>query len=302
MAAKKTNSKKATTRKTTKKDKAVDLPPTGPRNEDPLTGAPGSHPIETGVGAGVGGAAAGAIVGAVGGPIGAVVGATIGGAIAGALAGHGVGELIDPTTEDVWLRDYFGSRDHYKQGETHEHFRNAYRYGVTCATNYPDRRFEDVEPEMRSSWNEARGNSSQSWDQARDAARDAFDRTIRLREEKLRVNKTPDVRTGDVTVRKEVHTDHQTLTGPVEREEVVIDRRPRTGAGAGAGEVRAAEIRIPVKEDTVRVSTVAEEEVHVGKRKVHDTEEVAADVRSEELVVETEGKAKVRQRDGGHKA
>src|SRR5262245_20840839 len=31
-------------------EKTVDLPPYGPRNPDPLTDAPGSHPIETGIG------------------------------------------------------------------------------------------------------------------------------------------------------------------------------------------------------------------------------------------------------------
>ena len=111
--------------------KKVDLPPKGPRNADPLTDAPGSHPIETGVGAGLGGAAAGLAIGAVGGPVGAVIGGIVGGAVAGGLAGKGVGELIDPTTEDAWLREYFGSDSQHKKGETHEHYRDAYRYGLT---------------------------------------------------------------------------------------------------------------------------------------------------------------------------
>ena len=85
--------------------KSVDLPPYGPRNPDPITNAPGSHPIETGVGAVIGGVASGMAVGMVGGPVGAVVGAIVGGAAAGGLAGKGVGELIDPTTEDNWIRE-----------------------------------------------------------------------------------------------------------------------------------------------------------------------------------------------------
>src|SRR5439155_27346189 len=117
-------------------------------------------------------------------------------------------------------------------------------------------------------------------------------RTVQLREERLRVSKTP-VQAGDVKVRKEVHTDRQTVSVPVEREEVVIERRP--AAGAAGGEVKAEEVRIPVKEEKVRVSkeTVAKEEVRVGKRKVRDTEKVSNNVKREELVVETEGKAKV---------
>ena len=140
-----------------------------------------------------------------------------------------------------------------------------------------------------------------SWDNAREAVRDAFNRTIQLREEQLRVDKTP-VKTGDVKVRKEVHTDHRTVSVPVEREEVVIERRP--AGGHAAGDIKSEEIRIPVKEEQVRVSkeTVAKEEVRVGKRKVRDTKKVSEDVKREELVVETEGEAKVRQQERDHKA
>jgi len=45
-------------------EKTVDVPPHGDRNPDPITDAPGSHPVETGVGAAVAGAASGVAVGA----------------------------------------------------------------------------------------------------------------------------------------------------------------------------------------------------------------------------------------------
>ena len=54
-------------------------------NRDPITGAPGSHPVGTGLGAAGGGAAGAAIGTAVGGPVGAVVGAAAG-AVVGGLA------------------------------------------------------------------------------------------------------------------------------------------------------------------------------------------------------------------------
>ena len=52
-------------------EKKVDLPPQGDRNADPITNAPGSHPIETGIGAAAAGAVTGMAVGAVTGPVGA---------------------------------------------------------------------------------------------------------------------------------------------------------------------------------------------------------------------------------------
>src|SRR6187402_1902777 len=105
-------------------EKTVDLPPYGSRNADPLTDAPGSHPIETGIGAAIGGAASGLAIGIAGGPIGAVIG-TVVGAVAGGYAGKGVGELIDPTTEDNWLRDSFGSEKSKVAGATHDTYRPA---------------------------------------------------------------------------------------------------------------------------------------------------------------------------------
>jgi outer membrane lipoprotein SlyB len=64
-------------------------------NPDPLTGAPGAHPVGTGLGA-VSGAAAGASIGAAAGPLGAALG-TVVGAVAGALAGKGAAEAVNPT-------------------------------------------------------------------------------------------------------------------------------------------------------------------------------------------------------------
>jgi len=119
-------------------------------------------------------------------------------------------------------------------------------------------------------------------------------RVIQLREEQLATHKDT-VHQGEVKVRKEVHTEHKKIDVPVEREEVVIERRVPAGRRA-PGAIRTEEIRIPVKEERVRVSkdSVVTEEVSVGKRKVRDTKTVEGDVRKEKLVVESEGGAKVR--------
>jgi len=269
-------------------EKTVDVPPEGSRNPDPITDQPGSHPVETGIGAAIGGAASGMAVGAVAGPVGAAIGAAAG-AVAGGLAGKGVGELIDPTTEDNWLRQNLSSRPYVQKGETYKHYEPAYRYGGQAEANYQGKRFQDVESELATGWEKMKDKAGMDWDRARHAVKDAYDRTIQLREERLKVSKTP-VETGNVHVRKEVHTDHQTIDVPVEREEVVIERRPASGHAA-AGEIRNEEIRIPVKEEKVNVSkeAVVKEEVSVGKRKVQDTEQVSGAVRKEELKVDRHG-------------
>jgi len=289
----------ATNKHTTSKDpeKSVDVPPYGSRNPDPITDSPGSHPIETGIGAAIGGIASGAAMGAVGGPVGAVIGGIIGGTVAGGLAGKGVGELIDPTTEDNWLREYHTTEGH-KVASTPDAHRSAYRYGLAQSRTdtYAGKRYEDIETDLRSGWEKSRGETDLGWDHARGAVRHAYDRAsgaVQLSEEQLKVSKQ-NRNVGEVEVRKEVITEHKTVTVPVEREEVVIQRRAVNGGVAG--DIKAEEIRIPVKEEKVTVSkqAVVKEEVTVGKQKVHETETVGADLRKEELKVEEKGDVKVR--------
>jgi uncharacterized protein (TIGR02271 family) len=133
-------------------------------------------------------------------------------------------------------------------------------------------------------------------------ARSETGQTMKVHEEQLRASKTP-VTTGEVRVRKEVVTENQTLQVPVTREEVVIQRRPASG-GASTGNIKAGEeVRIPVKEEQVRVGkeTVVKEEVSVGKRKVTGTETVSGTVRKERVKVEKEGDVNLRGDDAGKK-
>ena len=139
-------------------EKKVDLPPTGRRNADPITDAPGSHPIETGIGAAAVGAVSGMAAGAMGGPITAAVGAAVG-AVAGGYAGKSVGEMIDPTTEDNWLRDNFESRPYVEQGDAFEDYQPAYRYGAAAESVHGDTDFDSLHDDLEREWeaNHCRG-------------------------------------------------------------------------------------------------------------------------------------------------
>lgn len=151
-------------------------------NRDPITGAPGSHPIGTGVGAaggGAAGAAAGAAIGSVvpgagtvvGGVIGAVVGATGGG-----LAGKGVAEQVNPTAEDAYWRENYKTRPYYTADSSYDDYAPAYRYGWESRSRYAGRRFDDVESDLSSGWEKAKAKSRLGWEKAKMATRDAWDR------------------------------------------------------------------------------------------------------------------------------
>lgn len=163
-------------------EKTVDVPPHGDRNPDPVTNAPGSHPVETGIGAAVAGAASGLAVGAVAGPVGAAIGAALG-AVAGGLAGKGVGELIDPTTEDNWLRDNYKTRPYVKEGDTFEAHVPAYRYGAEAESTYGNEAYEHVEEHLQTGWS-PKDRGGLSWDRAHGAVRDAYERSAAIRKQR----------------------------------------------------------------------------------------------------------------------
>lgn len=155
------------------KEKTIDIPPYGPRNPDPLTDQPGSHPIEAGIGAAIGGAAAGLAVGTLtAGPLGAVAGAIVGGAAVGGLAGKGVGELIDPTAEDNWIHRWTQGKPETPTEENITAQRRAFRFGTMAARQYPGKLFREVDDSLKASWN---ATDTVAWERVRDSVRAGFE-------------------------------------------------------------------------------------------------------------------------------
>lgn len=144
-------------------------------NRDPISGAPGAHPIGTGVGAALGGAAAGAAAGTVVGPVGTIIGAAVG-AVVGGLAGKRVAEAIDPTVEDTYWRANYGDRPYLERGATYDDYGPAYGFGVAAFQRNPGRTFDEMEPELSRQWAAGRGASTLGWASARHPVRDAWDR------------------------------------------------------------------------------------------------------------------------------
>ncbi len=143
------------------------------RNPDLITGAPGSHPVGTGLGAAAGGAAAGAAVGTVAGPVGTIAGAAVG-AIVGGLAGKGVAEAVNPTVEDTYWRENHVKQP-YAKGRPYDDYRPAYKAGYEGYSEYGDNAtFEEREAELRKSYESS--GSKLSWDEARPASRAAWQR------------------------------------------------------------------------------------------------------------------------------
>jgi len=154
-------------------------------NADMITGEPGSHPIGTTVGAlGVaavgavtGAAVAGAAVGSIGGPLGALAGAAVG-TIIGGFAGHAAGEKIDPTHEGAYWREAHRSAPYYQSGQDYERdYKIAYQLGYDARAEHGEAtHFDDIEDKLHLEWERTKGDSQLTWEQAKSAAKDAWNR------------------------------------------------------------------------------------------------------------------------------
>lgn len=143
-------------------------------NLDPITKAPGAHPVGTGVGAALGGVAGGAAAGMVGGPVGVAVGA-IAGAVIGGLGGKAAAEAFDPTAEEAYWRDNYSREPYYEAGLSFDDYAPAYRLGMNARAEY-DGTFDDTEDRLAADWEARKERSMLGWPQARAASRAAWDR------------------------------------------------------------------------------------------------------------------------------
>lgn len=147
------------------------------RNPDPLTDAPGAHPIGTGIGA-AGGAVTGAAAGSVGGPIGTAVGAVVG-AVVGGLAGKGAAEAVNPSVEDAHWRDTHVKEPYYSDAYTYDDYAPAYRAGYQSVMDGPAD-WNAVRTDLQHRWEADRQTSRLNWLDAEPAAKAAWERADRI--------------------------------------------------------------------------------------------------------------------------
>jgi hypothetical protein len=77
--------------------------------------------------------------------------------------------------EDRYWRQNYASRP-YATGSDYDTLSPGYRYGYESAQRYRDRAWDDVEGDLERDWNTYSYRGKSTWQQVKDAARDAWDR------------------------------------------------------------------------------------------------------------------------------
>ncbi|MGX5359990.1 PRC and DUF2382 domain-containing protein [Kocuria sp. KH4] len=118
---------------------------------------------------------------------------------------------------------------------------------------------------------------------------DRDDNGVVRHEERLHVGKEQQ-ETGRARLRKYVVTERETVDVPVEREEVRVERTPLSGTEATTGTIGEEDVEVVLHEErpVVAKETVGVEKVEIEKETVRDTERVEADVRKEQVEVESD--------------
>lgn len=115
-----------------------------------------------------------------------------------------------------------------------------------------------------------------------------------LKKEELDISKRR-VRTGTVSVHKEVSTENKTIVVPVTREELVIEKK--VCGTQDPEQPKETTIRIPVKTEKVDIvkHPVILEDVSVYKRKLKKTQRIKETLKTEKLRLETTGDPSVKE-------
>jgi hypothetical protein len=89
-----------------------------------------------------------------------------------------VDSVVDEDEDRFWRDNYLG-RPYADDALGYDHYRPAYRYGWTSRVKHDGRRWDEVEKHLEREWRQNRGASRLGWGDARQAARDAWQRIDR---------------------------------------------------------------------------------------------------------------------------
>jgi hypothetical protein len=79
--------------------------------------------------------------------------------------------------EDTYWRENYRRRPYASSaGREYDFYQPGYRYGYEAANRYTNRTWNDVEADLSKDWNSYQHRGSSTWEQIKDAVRDAWDR------------------------------------------------------------------------------------------------------------------------------
>ena len=82
----------------------------------------------------------------------------------------------DWNADQSWWRENFRDRPYVVADRLFEYYEPAYECGYLSANRYRGRKFEDIEPVLRTDFDRFERRGESTWDNMKDAVRDAWDK------------------------------------------------------------------------------------------------------------------------------
>ena len=96
--------------------------------------------------------------------------------------GTAEGGAFNSSVHDIYWREAYSREPYYKAYYTYDDYAPAYRAGYEAAGRYvgQNKRFDEVESELRANYERIKGKSRLAWEDAKDAVRAAWHRVERM--------------------------------------------------------------------------------------------------------------------------
>ena len=88
--------------------------------------------------------------------------------------------------DDYWRTNYRNRPYASSADKQYDYYQPGYRYGYEAANRYQDRDWNDVENDLSTGWNSYQHRGTSTWQQVKDAVRDAWDRVTGRRPANVR--------------------------------------------------------------------------------------------------------------------
>ncbi len=92
------------------------------------------------------------------------------------VAGPEARSRVDPVVEDDYWRTHYSNQEYVERNAPYSAYQPAYRTGYEGRGQYPGKTYDEVEADLQRGYEKSKDNSTLSWDKARKAARDAWNR------------------------------------------------------------------------------------------------------------------------------
>ena len=96
----------------------------------------------------------------------------------GGLGQKSASKTINLSEEEAYWKEKYKTRPYYNEGREYDDYALAFHYGWESAAKPENagRKFEEIEPELERNWSSYTGSNKSTWQDFKDAIRDAYDR------------------------------------------------------------------------------------------------------------------------------